>query len=211
MFPKIIQYIITAFKYESEPIIKHFRLSKDPNFNYPVYTSESIRLVNVGIGKRNVEHRIMKTYLLKKKYKEEAQFINIGIAGGNENITTIGEGYLVKNIFDEKSKSFFNCDPLIGYPLKRRSLVTVEKPVNNSKKNDYKELVDMEASAIFSTCNKLSPEPRIAIIKIVSDYMDLKKDRLDYKFVYSLIENKIEMINSFLEFLRKDINKNNDF
>ena len=41
--------------------------------------------------------------------------------------------------------------------------------------------------------------------------MDLKKDRLDYKFVYSLIENKIEMINSFLEFLRKDINKNNDF
>ena len=66
MFPNIIQYIITAFKYESEPIIKHFRLSKDPNFNYPVYTSESIRLVNVGIGKRNVEHRIMKTYLLRK-------------------------------------------------------------------------------------------------------------------------------------------------
>tara|TARA_S200000501_G_scaffold118202_1_gene110944 strand:- start:4324 stop:4956 length:633 start_codon:yes stop_codon:yes gene_type:complete len=210
MFPNIIQYIITALKYESEPIIKHFSLSKDPNFNFPVFTSDSIRLVIVGVGKRNLEHRIMKTYLSKKKYKEEAQFINIGIAGGNQNMTTIGEEYLVKDIFDEKSKIFFNCDPLIGYPFKRRSLVTVEKPVKDPK-NGYKELVDMEASAIFSTCNKLSSECRIAIIKIVSDHMNLKKNRLDCKFVSSLIENKIETINSFLEFLRKDLHKSNDF
>ena len=56
----------------------------------------------------------------------------------------------------------------------------------------------MEASAICAVSRQYIPVQQLAIIKIVSDHMDLEKINLSFKTITGLIEHNVPIINKFL-------------
>ena len=85
---KSVQCILTALKYESEPIIDHYGLARDKTFDFPVFRSGSMVLLGIGVGKKFIKTRICEFYA-QKQSDEEYQFVNIGIAGGNPANTAL--------------------------------------------------------------------------------------------------------------------------
>ena len=85
--------------------------------------------------------------------EREIQYINIGIAGGLEERTTIGDIYLINSIEDEVSGSIFFPDILVKHDFKENSIITVDSPVTDGSQN-YMSLVDMESSSIQNLLKK---------------------------------------------------------
>ena len=81
--------------------------------------------------------------------------------------------------------------------FEEKSLVTVGKGITNGG-DSYPELVDMEASVICAVSRQYIPIQQLAIIKIVSDHMDLEKIDLSFKTIAGLIEHNVPIINKFL-------------
>ena len=58
------QLIISALYAEAEPIINHYNLDRDPNYNYPVFNKDSLTMICTGVGRENVR-RVMFDYYSK--------------------------------------------------------------------------------------------------------------------------------------------------
>ena len=146
--------LVTALQAESEPLIQHFELERYPSTNFPFFLNKNldIGLIKTGVGK-NIRSRI--EYFSKLFYGEEIQYINVGIAGGSEERTTIGDIYLINSIEDEVSGSIFFPDILVKHDFKENSIITVDSPVTGGSQN-YMSLVDMESSEVFRICSKNS-------------------------------------------------------
>ncbi len=78
------QFIISALHAEAEPIINHYNLERDPNYNYPVFNKDSLTMICTGVGRENVR-RVIGDYFSKILEWRNFQFINVGIAGGKKN------------------------------------------------------------------------------------------------------------------------------
>ncbi|MEC7730038.1 MAG: hypothetical protein VX497_02020 [Candidatus Neomarinimicrobiota bacterium] len=194
---KSVLCILTALKYESEPIIDHYGLARDKTFDFPVFRSGSMVLLGIGVGKKFIKTRICEFYA-QKQGDEEYQFVNIGIAGGNPASTALGVCYMVNKIYDERDKIYYYPDLPARHPFQERAIVTVEQGIINGG-SEYAELVDMESSGIFQVCRALDPEQRLAFIKIVSDHMDLNKVEFKKNIISKLISNNMNTIDSFLK------------
>ena len=95
----------------------------------------------------------------------------------------------------------FNFGSQHSFGLQNNEITTVSKPVlDNNFKGEG--LVDMEAYEICKTINDLEGLDRLLILKIVSDYMDMKH-HIGANQVQSLIKQKIPIIDKFLGDLRK--------
>ena len=197
MSSRSVQCILTALKHESAPIIDYFGLVRLKSFEFPVFKSDRMILLGIGVGKKNIKNRII-NLLAKKKDHEIYQFFNIGIAGGNKENTEIGKCYLINKIFDEQDKIYYYPELPSEHPFEEMGIVTVKKEVTSTSSR-YLELVDMEASEIFRICNALVPNQRHAYIKIVSDYMDLNKFALNKNKISTLIKNNMNTIDSYLQ------------
>jgi len=163
---------------------------------FPLFRGEGLMLIGVGIGKNKISKNL--GTLLNKEMKQNlVQVINIGIAGGNPRSTKIGQCYLVNKIMDAETEQGHEIDSLIEHDFEEKSLVTVEKGITNGG-DSYPELVDMEASAICAVSRQYIPVQQLAIIKIVSDHMDLEKIDLSFKTIAGLIEHNVPIINKFL-------------
>ena len=195
---KQIQCLITALKTESDPFIQHFKLKRDHTFDFPCFINQetNIVLVGVGVGKKNIRSRINDLY--NSIGHDNVQFINIGVAGGNERRTKIGQLFLVNEISDDSSTDKYYPDILIDHVLIEGSITTVNSPIDNGG-SKYDLLVDMEAHEIFSVCSKLVPLHNIAIVKLVSDHMDVHITKLDSNIISSLIKTKMDKIITFIE------------
>ena len=123
--------------------------------------------------------------------------INIGVAGGNPKSSKIGQCYLANKIVDAETNESHVIDIPIEHNLEEKSLVTVMKCVTNGV-DSHLELVDMEASAICAVSQKYIPIERLAVLKVVSDYMDLRNANFPFDIVTDLIENNLSIINKFL-------------
>ena len=139
---KPVQCILTALKYESEPIIDHYGLARDKTFDFPVYRSGSMVLLGIGVGKKFIKTRICELYAQKQDY-EEYQYVNIGIAGGNPANTALGGCYMVNKIYDEHDKIYYYPDLPAGHPF--QDLNTVE-----FKKNIISKLISNNMNTIDS-------------------------------------------------------------
>ena len=76
-----MQCLLTALKAESQPLIDHFNLEREPLFDFPVFKKRDIYLLGIGVGRANIRERIV--LFLNQLRPKFVQFINIGIAGGN--------------------------------------------------------------------------------------------------------------------------------
>ena len=191
-----LQCIVTALKAESDPLIRYFDLSPDHSMGFPLFRGEGLVLIGVGIGKNKISKNL--GTLLKKEMKQNlVQVINIGVAGGNPQSTRIGQCYLVNRIMDAETNKLHKIESLIKHDLVEKKLVTVEKSITDGG-DSYPELVDMEASAICAVSKQYIPIQQLAIIKIVSDHMNLEKIDLSFKTIAGLIEHNVPIINKFL-------------
>ena len=141
-------------------------------FDFPCYFNKrkNLYLISVGIGKKNIQSRINIFHDFINT--DFIQYINLGIAGGERDITNIGERFLINKIVDEKSGESFYPDILIKHDLIESSITTVERPITDGGIK-YQKLVDMESSEIHRICSKIVPLQNIAYLKVVSDHMDI--------------------------------------
>ena len=191
-----MQCIITALGLESENFISFYRLEREKFFNFPVFKNSDIMLVQTGVGKANIESRLKAVYSLSEGY-DKFQFINIGIAGGNPEKTSIGECHIINKIKDSETGETYYPDILVDHKMSEASIITVNEPVIKGA-GPYLELVDMEASEIFRVCKDLVPIQRMAFIKIVSDYMDLDQGNIKKNFILDLVYSRLNVISKFL-------------
>ena len=81
--------------------------------------------------------------------------------------------------------------------MPNNQITTVSRPVvNNNFKGEW--LVYMEAYEICKTINNLNSLDRLFILKIVSDYMDVKH-QISSNQVQHLIKQKISVLDKFLK------------
>ena len=194
-----MQYIITALKSEAKPIIDFYSLEFSGKSNFPLYKNNNLTLVITGAGIKNVSK--VSNLFLKKNDFIKNHIINIGISGGRKGNCSIGQLFLINKVFCEKSKLSFNLLPKQSFGLPNNQITTVSRPiVNNNFKGEG--LVDMEAYEICKTINNLNSLDRLFILKIVSDYMDVKH-QISSNQVQHLIKQKISVLDKFLKDLRK--------
>jgi len=195
-----MQCILSALKAESDPLVKYFQLKRNSSFQFPVFVNNDLCLIGIGIGKAKVQERIYS--FLETASGDFIQFINIGIAGGKNENSELGQIYLINKIVDDNTDLSYYPDILIKHSLAERSVTTVNKGITDGG-TSYKTLVDMEASEIFKICSKKIPVHHIAFLKIISDYMDLDAMSFNPKSISSFITSNLGLIDSFLNQFKK--------
>jgi nucleoside phosphorylase len=190
-----MQCILSALKSESEPLIEHYKLFRDYSFSFPFFRNNNLCLIGTGVGKKNIKKRI--TSFISKFKLETIQFINIGIAGGNRDTSKKGQIYLINQIIDNETGRSFYPDILIKHGIIEHSITTTQKVIVDNDYN-YKSLVDMESSEIFDVCSKNIFIHNIALLKIVSDNLDLDSVKLTKDKVRSFISSNLDIIDRFL-------------
>ena len=190
-----MQCILSALKAESTPLIEHFKLEKDTRFPFPLYQNKNLYLLIIGVGKERIEQRISAFY--KHHELKNLQFFNIGISGGNPANSKKGQIDIINKITDDQTGQFFFPDNLINNKIEENSITTVNKSITDGGEN-YKNLIDMEASEIFRSCIKKVPTHQISFLKIVSDYMGEDTFLLNNQIIKQLVKNHINTIQLYL-------------
>ena len=190
-----MQCILSALKAESDPLVNYFQLKRHSSFQFPVFVNNDLYLIGIGTGKAKVQERIYSFF--ETASDDFIQFINIGIAGGKNENSELGQIYLINKIVDDNTDHSYYPDILIKHSLAEHSVTTVNKGITDGG-SSYKNLVDMEASEIFKICSKIIPVHRMAFLKIISDYMDLDGVSFNAESISSFITPNLRSINSFL-------------
>jgi len=192
--------ITTALQAEARPLIDNFQLEqKQLNKEIFYYQKDEITCLTTGVGEKNVCKRL--PALLGTIDCENTILINVGISGGNRDLTEIGKMYFVNKITDEQNGKIWLPDMLLKTGLPEMPLNTVSKGVTDGGKQ-YEGLVDMEAAAIYETATKFIPAKHLFFLKIVSDYMEQVLDSPEQ--VLPLITNNLSEIIWFIDQIRKN-------
>ncbi len=181
-------YILTALYQEAEPFIKTLQLKKiNQPSNFQIFQNAEYTLIISGVG--GVNASIATTYLLTLfQPKKNDLFFNIGIAGGRKESFRLGELYLIHKIHDLCYNRDYYPDLIINHSFKEASLITVNSPLtnkgvmtdNSSLTNEIElhtvtsseqDLIDMEASYVFSAAKYFLSPHQIVIMKIISDHL----------------------------------------
>jgi len=185
--------ILTALKSEAKPIISYFDLNKDPKTH--IYSNKKIFLLITGVGEKNVINKL-KSLELKESSWSKTVILNIGIAGGNQLDTKIGNIYLVNSIFDQQSEREYFPDFIIKTSLEEMPMTTVSQPLIDNDCS-LRGLVDMEGGSIVKTMSPFVPPHRLIFLKIISDHF--KSSDLKEISVASLIEAQIKNIHGLIK------------
>jgi len=188
--------IITALRDEAEPFIDRFKLAKDKNqSDLRVFNDENCSLLITGVGVDRVKSTLP-VFLERIPDIDNVVLFNVGIAGGHPDKTEIGEVYPVNKVTnDETHEKYFLTIPAKN-EFDTMFLTTVAKGITTGHV-DYEGLVDMEAAIIIATAISYLNIDKIAVIKVVSDHMDIAEwSSLD---VCEIIRSKLDSICALME------------
>ena len=192
-----MQIILSALKAEAIPLINYYKLVPNNSIGLQMYKNDLFTILITGVGKKNV-NKALKKYLKKFKNIEEANFINIGIAGGVKGNCKIGEMFFINKVFDDYLEVDYNIKPGNRPNISENRVTTVFEPILNNGQ-DREGLVDMEAYEICSILSDFNQLNKVTIIKIVSDFMDSDTKYLSSKQIRKLIEKNLFDIDIFLK------------
>ena len=187
--------IITALRDEAEPFIDRFKLAKDKNqSDLRVFNDENCSLLITGVGVDRVKSTLP-VFLERIPDFDNVVLFNVGIAGGHSDKTEIGEVYPVNKVTnDETHDKYFLTIPENEFDT--MFLTTVAKGITTGHVG-YEGLVDMEAAIIIATAISYLNIDKIAVIKVVSDHMDIAEwSSLD---VCEIIRSKLDSICALME------------
>ena len=103
----MLQCIISALKAEAEPLADYYGLKQDHSYDYPFYGTDEMKIICTGVGRKNINDVLINFYEQIPK-NTQAQFVNIGIAGGKKNECKIGDCFIIDYVYDDKSEKVFN-------------------------------------------------------------------------------------------------------
>jgi hypothetical protein len=188
--------IITALPDEARPFIDRFRLASDENqSDLRVFSNETCSLLITGIGGNRVKS-VLPIFLERISDFDNAVLFNIGIAGGHPDKTEIGEVYLVNKVNNDQTVDKYSLTIPAKNGFNTMALTTVVKGITAGHVG-YEGLVDMEAAIITATAVSYLNIDKIAVIKVVSDHMDIADwSSLD---VYEIIRSKLDSICALME------------
>jgi len=188
--------IITALPDEARPFIDRFRLASDENqSDLRVFSNETCSLLITGIGGNRVKS-VLPIFLERISDFDNAVLFNIGIAGGHPDKTEIGEVYLVNKVNNDQTIDKYSLTIPAKNGFNTMALTTVVKGITAGHVG-YEGLVDMEAAIITATAVSYLNIDKIAVIKVVSDHMDIADwSSLD---VYEIIRSKLDSICALME------------
>ncbi|CDR35139.1 hypothetical protein [Criblamydia sequanensis] len=175
--------IHTAFQSEANPFIKKWRLKKQENHPFPIYTKDEIVLGISGPGKLKTACLI--TYM-GAIYKP-LSFLNFGIAG--HPTLSLGETVFGGKITDASSKKTFYPVPIIPHKIKVVEITTVEKPEENYLKDTC---YDMEAFGFFHAAQLFTTAEFIHSLKVISDNKDASFKHITPSFAEELMDSSKE-------------------
>jgi len=199
-------YILTALSSEARPLIDFYKLKKIEDKPFFIFANEeqNILLIVSGIGEEKA--LISTTYLLTKyKTDKDSFLLNIGIAGGSQNLE-IGDIFLINKLTDlENQKSFFP-DMNFKFDLKESSIFSVKTPqigeIKNISENNY--LVDMESVGVFKASNYFLDTSSLIFIKIISDNLKSNQiSQINNKKIEELISKHVHKIDEVISTLKK--------
>ena len=188
--------IITALPDEARPFIDRFRLASDENqSDLRVFSNETCSLLITGIGGNRVKS-VLPVFLERISDFDNAVLFNIGIAGGHPDKTEIGEVYLVNKVNNDQTVDKYSLTIPAKNGFNTMALTTVVKGITAGHVG-YEGLVDMEAAIITATAVSYLNIDKIAVIKVVSDHMDIADwSSLD---VCEIIGSKLDSICALME------------
>ena len=193
MFKRLI---ITALPDEARPFIDRFKLASDENqSDLRVFSNETCSLLITGIGDDRVKS-VLPVFLERIPNFDNIVLFNVGIAGGHPDKTEIGEVYLVNSVTNDETIDKYSLTIPVKNEFNTMALMTVAKGITTGHVG-YDGLVDMEAASITTTAISYLNIDKIAVIKVVSDYMD----NADWSSmnVYEIIRSKLDSICAFME------------
>ena len=188
--------IITALPDEARPFIDRFKLASDENqSDLRVFNNETCSLLITGIGGSRVKS-ILPVFLKRISDFNNIVLFNVGIAGGHPDKTEIGEVYLVNKVTNDETVDKYSLTIPVKNDFDMMALTTVEKGITAGHVG-YESLVDMEAAIITATAISYLNIDKIAVIKVVSDHMDIA----DWSSVNvcEIIKSKLDSICTLME------------
>lgn len=185
--------LIVALPAEARPLIDHFKLKSVESDVYRRYSSESIALVETGIGKLNAAGATAATLgVLKQVQGRLPVCLNVGLAG---SALPIGTLLTAHSVVDQASgKKWF---PQLTWKSNQSSktssvqVLTVDAP-----REEYESTIafDMEAAGVFSSAVKFTTLEFIQSLKIVSDNTESPVSAINKSFASDLIEQQRDSI-----------------
>lgn len=187
--------IVTALHAEASPLIDYFNLKKDIAFKkFEIFSNNRISVIVSGIGK--IKSAVATTYFLGQV--DPVCVINFGICGTPKPDYKIGDLVVVNKITDVSGRREFFPDMIVKHHLREAHVTTFDTPVTMDMAVELNlDLVDMEASGFFQSASVFLPPDKIAVLKIVSDYLEL--EHVTREFVTELVQTKLSEIDNFIQ------------
>ena len=188
--------IITALPDEARPFIDRFKLASDENqSDLRIFNNETCSLLITGIGGSRVKS-VLSVFLKRISDFDNIVLFNVGIAGGHPDKTEIGEVYLVNKVTNDETVDKYYLTIPAKNEFDMMALTTVAKGISGGYVG-YEGLVDMEAAIITATAAGYLDIDKIAVIKVVSDHMDIA----DWSSVNvcEIIKSKLDSICTLME------------
>ena len=185
--------LVVATIPEAKPIIKFFNLKQNKlRSEFKIFENyqKTISLIISGIGKINAASAVTYLALKSKKIKNNI-WLNIGIAGGKEQI---GKLFMINKSIDYSSKKCWYPSFCFKTEITSKTCMTYDIPVFKYKNC----LNDMELSGFFSASLRFSYNELIHSIKIISDNEIENKTTSDYGFISVLIKPHLKKIEDII-------------
>jgi len=155
---------VIAYSAEAAALINYFKLEKQHQQEFPLYSAENISLVISGSGKSNAAAATAYLYG-KTGFHRDAVWINLGIAG--HAVDAPGSTYLASKVIDVATERVLHLSLPDKPPWKTAALYTYSQP-HRSHQHD-KGVFDMEASGFAFTARRFSQPQYVHCIKVISD------------------------------------------
>ncbi|TYQ12787.1 UNVERIFIED_CONTAM: nucleoside phosphorylase [Acetivibrio alkalicellulosi] len=195
-------FIVTALMIEAAPIIEYYSLKKDMSVKaFQVYKNSDMVLIISGVGKIKSAMAVVHLLSIYNKgskmdgsdvYSNDI-LVNIGLCGAGDSNYDIGRLLIINKVTDMDTGRDYYPDVFCGKNLPSVSLCCYSRPI---KSKDMKVFCDMESAGIMEATKKFFYAHQVLILKVISDY--LAPEKLDKKFLKSLIENNITLIDNTL-------------
>lgn len=156
--------LVVAYQAEAAALVSHFRLRRQRQQAFALYSSGEVMLVISGSGK--IHAAAAAAYLYAKSgYQRDAVWLNIGIAGHADHPP--GAAHLARKVIDVATGGVVQMAIPQGSPWSSEALYTHDRPHRAGR--DERGMFDMEASGFLAAARRFSQPQLIHCLKIISD------------------------------------------
>ena len=189
-------YIFTALMAEAKPFINEYQLKKDSSFNhYQVFRNDEMILTITGTGKVRAAMAVTEVCTRIPPASCDVM-LNAGICGVRDDVTQVGECFIINKITDDTTECDFYPDIIYDTGLPERSLRTVSLPMYMDN-----QLTDMEAAGLFEAAAMFYTSDKMNFIKTVSDTgkCGAEAENVNADKILSVMNGLLDKLKPFLE------------